>query len=134
MTHPGLSRIPPIRVVSLIAMQQASQRVQGIQPRHQTSIVQVGNRVAASQTEADLPLSISEPTTNDINDVVANAQSAFDSGIWSRASALHRSKVLSKLAHLLEEQLPRLAEIETMQVGRTIREMRAQLGRLPEWL
>jgi acyl-CoA reductase-like NAD-dependent aldehyde dehydrogenase len=47
---------------------------------------------------------------------------------------LHRSKVLSKLARLLEERIPEFAELETMQTGRTIREMKAQLGRLPEWL
>jgi hypothetical protein len=30
--------------------------------------------------------------------------------------------------------LPRLAGLETLQTGRTIREINAQLGRLPEWL
>lgn len=63
-----------------------------------------------------------------------NAQSTFDSGIWSKAPAIHRSKVLSKFARGLEAELPRLAEIETLQIGRTIREMKTQLGRLPDWL
>ncbi|KAF8076618.1 aldehyde dehydrogenase family-domain-containing protein [Lyophyllum atratum] len=69
-----------------------------------------------------------------VNDAIENAQSAFQSGVWSRSPAIHRSTVLSKLARLLEEHVPELAKIETLQTGRTIREMNAQLGRLPEWL
>ncbi|KAJ2916411.1 hypothetical protein MD484_g3994, partial [Candolleomyces efflorescens] len=78
--------------------------------------------------------SIAEPSALDVEAIVKNAQSAFDSGVWSKASAIHRSKTLAKLARSLEEELPTLAQIETLQVGRTIREMNAQLGRLPEWL
>ena len=65
---------------------------------------------------------------------VENANNAFQSGEWSKASTLHRSKVLSKLARLLEGSIPEFAKLETMQTGRTIREMKAQLARLPEWL
>ncbi|KAG5652660.1 hypothetical protein H0H81_004152, partial [Sphagnurus paluster] len=65
---------------------------------------------------------------------IDNAQRAFESGVWSRAPAIYRSKVLSKLARILEERVPELAKIETLQTGRTIREMNAQLGRLPEWI
>ncbi|KAG6910935.1 hypothetical protein DXG01_005989 [Tephrocybe rancida] len=67
-------------------------------------------------------------------EAIDNAQHAFESGVWSKSSAIHRSKVLAKLARLLEERIPELAKIETLQTGRTIREMNAQLGRLPEWL
>lgn len=77
---------------------------------------------------------VAEPSKQEIDSIVNNAQAAFDSGIWSKAPPIYRSKVLSKFARSLEEQLPRLAEIETLQVGRTIREMKAQLGRLPDWL
>ncbi|KAF8165486.1 aldehyde dehydrogenase [Crassisporium funariophilum] len=70
----------------------------------------------------------------DVQRTIKNAQETFESGIWSRSSALSRSKVLSRLARILEENIPELAKIETMQTGRTIREMNAQLGRLPEWL
>ncbi|KAF4619381.1 hypothetical protein D9613_005117 [Agrocybe pediades] len=73
-------------------------------------------------------------SASQVEETVANAQKAFDSGVWSRATPLTRSKVLSKLARLLEERIPELAKLETRQTGRTIREMSAQLGRLPEWL
>ena len=69
-----------------------------------------------------------------VNSAINNAQSIFESGIWSKAPAIRRSKVLSKLARLLEDRIPEFARLETLQTGRTMREMNAQLGRLPEWL
>jgi acyl-CoA reductase-like NAD-dependent aldehyde dehydrogenase len=53
---------------------------------------------------------------------------------WRKTTALQRSKLLSSLARVLEERIPEMAHIEVLQTGRTIREMKAQLGRLPEWL
>lgn len=78
--------------------------------------------------------SIDTAGPEDVQSAVADAHSAFKSGVWSRAPAIHRSKVLTRLARALEEHIPALAELETLQTGRAIREMRAQLGRLPEWL
>jgi len=69
-----------------------------------------------------------------VEGTILEAQKAFESGIWSKAPALARSKVLSKLARMLEERIPEFARLETAQTGRTIREMNAQLARLPEWL
>ncbi|KAJ7930034.1 aldehyde dehydrogenase [Mycena leptocephala] len=71
---------------------------------------------------------------SDVKQTVAGAQSIFQAGTWSRAPAIERSKVLSRLARALEERIPELAEIETLQTGRSIREMKAQLTRLPEWI
>jgi acyl-CoA reductase-like NAD-dependent aldehyde dehydrogenase len=87
--------------------------------------------------QADLlfsPLRVTSASAEDVTYAIRKAQDAFESGVWSKAPALTRSKVLSKLARLLEEMIPEMAKIETMQTGRTIREMNAQLGRLPEWL
>ncbi|KAF8238910.1 aldehyde dehydrogenase [Tricholoma matsutake] len=69
-----------------------------------------------------------------VNSTIHNAQSVLESGVWSKAPAMHRSKVLSNLARLLAERIPDFAKLETSQTGRTIREMNAQLGRIPEWL
>lgn len=74
------------------------------------------------------------PTNADVDTAITNAQVVFESGIWSKAPALHRSQVLSNLARSLERKIPEFAVLETMQTGRTIREMNIQLGRLPEWL
>jgi acyl-CoA reductase-like NAD-dependent aldehyde dehydrogenase len=38
------------------------------------------------------------------------------------------------MARLLEARIPEFAKLESLQTGRTIREMSIQLGRLPEWL
>ncbi|KJA29902.1 hypothetical protein HYPSUDRAFT_60748 [Hypholoma sublateritium FD-334 SS-4] len=77
---------------------------------------------------------VASASEGDVNAAIQNAQQVFESGVWSRSPTLTRSKVLSKLARILEENIPRLAVVETLQTGRTIREMNAQLGRLPEWL
>lgn len=62
------------------------------------------------------------------------AQETFNSGVWSRVPAVQRSKVLTKLARALEDNVTHFAQMDSMQTGRTIREMNAQLARLPEWL
>ncbi|KAF8269073.1 Aldehyde/histidinol dehydrogenase [Lactarius quietus] len=64
----------------------------------------------------------------DVLHAVEDAHAAFESGAWSRAPAIHRSKILTCLARALEECVPAFAELETLQTGRAIREMRAQLG------
>ncbi len=69
-----------------------------------------------------------------VNAAVQHADRIFRSGVWSRAPAQQRSRALTKLARSLEEQMPRFAQMESMQTGRAIREMNAQLGRLPEWM
>ncbi|KAI0774445.1 aldehyde dehydrogenase [Fomes fomentarius] len=70
----------------------------------------------------------------DVQTAVHNANAVFEDGIWSRAPAIQRAAVLSDLARHLEARIPDLAKIESLQTGRAIREMTAQLGRLPEWL
>ncbi|KAJ7248522.1 aldehyde dehydrogenase [Mycena rebaudengoi] len=78
--------------------------------------------------------SVGIPSESHVIRAVDTAQSVFQAGKWSRAPAIERSKVLSRLARSLEERIPELAEIETAQTGRPIREMKAQLARLPEWI
>ncbi|KAI0082397.1 aldehyde dehydrogenase [Panus rudis PR-1116 ss-1] len=73
-------------------------------------------------------------TSDDVRLAVHDAHQAFNAGTWSKAPVLQRSAILSVLAQALEENIPRLARLESLQTGRTIREMTAQLGRLPEWL
>ncbi|KAJ3732863.1 aldehyde dehydrogenase domain-containing protein [Lentinula guzmanii] len=78
--------------------------------------------------------SIAPISLDDVNSHIEDAQRTFNSGIWSKAPAITRSKVLSRLARMLEERVPEIAQLESLQTGRTIREMNAQLGRLPDWL
>ncbi|KAF1334252.1 Betaine aldehyde dehydrogenase, partial [Globisporangium splendens] len=76
---------------------------------------------------------IAEATPEDVDRAVESGQAAFDKGVWSRASTTDRSRVLHDIAAALRARIPEFAEKESLQTGRPIREMRAQLTRLPEW-
>ncbi|KAG9118431.1 hypothetical protein FRC07_007066, partial [Ceratobasidium sp. 392] len=82
----------------------------------------------------ELITNVASASPTDVENAISAAQETFKSGIWSRAPALHRASVLARLARLLEARVPDLAQIESMQTGRTIREMKIQLARLPEWI
>jgi acyl-CoA reductase-like NAD-dependent aldehyde dehydrogenase len=84
-------------------------------------------------TESSIATTDSTPLEK-VNSVVASSLRNFSSGAWSRADASTRYGVLSKAANLLRARLPEFIDLETQQTGRPIREMRAQLQRIPEWL
>lgn len=69
----------------------------------------------------------------DVDAAVQGAHDAFQDGVWSRISPRARCRVLFRVADLLREQLGDLANLETLQTGRCLREYKAQLGRVPEW-
>ena len=85
------------------------------------------------------------PATNDVlcevatgDDIilkraVENAHEVYQSGVWSRSDVRHRANVLTKIAINLRQSIPSLLNLEVSQTGRAVREMKAQLGRLPEW-
>jgi len=76
---------------------------------------------------ADIPRGSFE----DVNAAVSAAHDAL-SGPWSTYSATARGAFLRRLADLLVEAAPRLAEIETCDNGKLLTEMRAQTVYLPE--
>jgi betaine-aldehyde dehydrogenase len=57
----------------------------------------------------------------DVSAAIDAARAAFDSGIWSRKTPADRSQLLWKLADLVEENAGRLAEVESKNVGKTIK-------------
>jgi len=61
------------------------------------------------------------------------AHDVYQSGVWSRSDVRHRAAVMNKIAIDLRANINDLAEMEVAQTGRAVREMKAQLGRLPEW-
>ena len=75
---------------------------------------------------------IANSTTQDVNDAVQTAHRALRSCGW-RTQADLRIRTLRKVAEKLRENITALVEAESRVTGRPIREMRAQLGRLPEW-
>jgi acyl-CoA reductase-like NAD-dependent aldehyde dehydrogenase len=69
---------------------------------------------------------------DDVALAVSAAQAAFPA--WSALDALDRGRHLRQLASLVRERIADLARWESAITGRPIREMRAQMSRIPEWL
>lgn len=77
---------------------------------------------------------VADAHADDVREAVDSAAVAFRDGRWSRIRGRDRARVLQRAAELLRDALADLVRIETMQTGRAIREMQAQLARQPEWL
>mmetsp|Transcript_3277 Transcript_3277/g.5967 ORF Transcript_3277/g.5967 Transcript_3277/m.5967 type:complete len:502 (-) Transcript_3277:143-1648(-) len=73
-------------------------------------------------------------TEEDVIMAVGAAKRAFESGIWSEMHPRDRARILNKAAELLRERTNDIAMIESLSTGRSLKEMKAQLGRVPEWL
>ncbi|MFJ7976174.1 aldehyde dehydrogenase family protein [Peribacillus sp. NPDC096379] len=63
-----------------------------------------------------------EADKEDISLAVHAARNAFDNGPWSRMSAANRSRLMYKLADLMEENKLELAQLETLDNGKPINE------------
>lgn len=77
---------------------------------------------------------IAHASSRDVDLAVAAARRSFEDGRWRAVPSRERARVLNRAAALLAERVDDFAALETEQIGRPIREMRAQLARLPEWL
>ena len=60
----------------------------------------------------------------DVDRAVAGARAAFESGAWARAAPKERKRVLLRLAELMREHADELALLETLDMGKPIRESR----------
>src|ERR1700733_13026114 len=90
-------------------------------------------RVINPATETSIATIDSTPLET-VNSIISSSLQNFSSGVWSRGDASARFTVLSRAAKPLRSRLPEFVILETEQTGRPIREMRAQLSRIPEWL
>ncbi|KAH0674434.1 hypothetical protein KY284_025521 [Solanum tuberosum] len=61
---------------------------------------------------------IAEGDAEDINRAVAAARKAFDEGPWPRMTAYERSKILLRLADLIEKHNDQIATLETWDTGK----------------
>lgn len=69
----------------------------------------------------------------DVEAAVAAAARAFREGPWSTMTAPARAALMRRLADLVLRNVDELAAIEVRDNGKTYREMKAQVGRIPEW-
>ncbi len=65
---------------------------------------------------------VSEAGPEDIDCAVKAARKAFDEGPWQKMSAAERSRIMYKLADLMELHKDELAQLETLDNGKPIRE------------
>ncbi len=73
---------------------------------------------------------VAEGGPEDIDLAVKAARKAFDSGPWSKMDARDRGRLMYKLAELVEENLNEMAELETLDNGKPIKESKG--GDLPQ--
>jgi acyl-CoA reductase-like NAD-dependent aldehyde dehydrogenase len=76
---------------------------------------------------------VAEGAADDVARAVDAGEAAFADGRWSRLPVRERHRILNRFADAIEAALPDLATLESTCVGRPLREMRAQLGRIPEF-
>ena len=69
----------------------------------------------------------------DVDRAVEAADRAFHDAAWSGLTATQRGKLLTRLGDLVAEHADRLAELETRDTGKIIRETRAQICYVAEY-
>lgn len=69
----------------------------------------------------------------DVDRAVQAAEAAFFTPSWADMNASQRGKLLMRLADLVTEHAPRLAELETRDTGKIIRETSAQIAYVAEY-
>ncbi|WP_257349456.1 aldehyde dehydrogenase family protein [Pseudalkalibacillus decolorationis] len=65
---------------------------------------------------------VSDAGEEDVDRAVNAARKAFDEGPWTKMSAASRSRLIYKLADLMEENKEELAQLDTLDNGKPIRE------------
>lgn len=69
---------------------------------------------------AEVLTAVARGTAEDIELAVASARRAFDDGRWSGKTPAERKEVLLKLAALIRENVPELALLDTLDMGKPI--------------
>ncbi|CAK9889735.1 MULTISPECIES: aldehyde dehydrogenase [Pseudomonas] len=84
---------------------------------------------STAQAWAQLP----DADQADVERAVQAAQTAFDNPVWRGLSATARGKLLRRLGDLISANKEHLAQLESRDNGKLIRETRGQVGYLPEF-
>src|SRR5215467_12250417 len=72
---------------------------------------------------------IAEASAEDVDRAAQAARAAFEKGSWSRMPASERARILRQIADVMEKHKDELANLETLDTGKPIRE--AQAGDIP---
>ncbi|HKY82427.1 MAG TPA: aldehyde dehydrogenase family protein [Sphingobium sp.] len=79
--------------------------------------------------------SVVNAQTQDVDDAVRSAQAAFESGAWSALPPAERERLLLKFADLVEAHAEELAQLETLNQGKSINISRyVDIGGAPSYM
>ncbi|WP_338759702.1 aldehyde dehydrogenase [Massilia sp. METH4] len=84
---------------------------------------------ATGNTWATMPAA----SEQDVDRAVRAADRAFNAPEWAGLTASQRGKLLHRLAELIEQEAGNLAELETADTGKIIRETRSQISYVAEY-
>ncbi|WP_247730334.1 aldehyde dehydrogenase [Halovivax limisalsi] len=72
-------------------------------------------------------------TDEDVDDAITTAREAFESDDWRGITPSERATLLHEIADTIAEYAAELAELETRQTGKPIRDMEGLMALLPRW-
>ncbi|MFC5712979.1 betaine-aldehyde dehydrogenase [Thalassorhabdus alkalitolerans] len=75
---------------------------------------------------------VPEGDEQDTKAAISAARKAFDSGEWRRTTGTERGKLVTKVAELIERDKKELAELETLDTGKTLTESYADMDDIIE--
>jgi aldehyde dehydrogenase (NAD+) len=73
-----------------------------------------------------------EANADDVEAAVRSARAAFENPAWRRMTQTDRGKLVRRLAELVLDHAEELAQIETRDNGKLLKEMRAQMRAMPD--
>ena len=77
---------------------------------------------AVSPISGEVVAKVAASDSADVDRAVAGARAAFESGVWSRLAPKKRKQTLQRLAQLMAEHAEELALLETIDMGKPIRD------------
>src|SRR5699024_581609 len=75
---------------------------------------------------------VTESDETDDQKAINAARVALDKGDWSTMTAIDRGKIVRKIADLIERDAEELAELETLDTGKTLEESRWDMQDIAE--
>ncbi len=76
----------------------------------------------------DVLAKVSAATAADVDRAVKAARAALEKGPWAKMDAADRGRLMFKLADLIEKNAEELAQLESINCGKTIRDSRGDMG------
>ncbi|MBU0584418.1 MAG: aldehyde dehydrogenase family protein [Alphaproteobacteria bacterium] len=89
-------------------------------------------RDVLSPATAEVLCTVTDASPADVDMACSVAGDAFPA--WAATDSAERARLLRRLGEIIGERMDELAALESAVTGRPIREMRAQMSRIPEWL